>query len=199
MDVRDSIISTLRRESEVISALIDSVEEKQIEEVIRAFMECTGKIILSGCGTSGAAAQKIEHTLSCVGCPSFFLSPSNALHGGMGVIRENDIVLLLSKSGYTTEINSMIKPCRKRGALLVAVTENENSELAQTCDLLLKIKTGEEPDDHNILATGSIVATIAVFDAIAIAITRLRGFSEAEFLTIHPGGGVGKRLAENRK
>ena len=154
------------------------------------------KVILTGCGTSGTAAQKIEHTLSCVDCPALFLSPANALHGGMGVVQKDDILVLLSKGGHTEELNKMIAPCKERGALLIAVTENEESYMAKESDLVLKIKVEKEPDEYNVLATGSILATLAVFDAIAIAISRMKGFSQKGFLKIHPGGDVGKRLSE---
>ena len=90
----------------------------------------------------------------------------------------------------------MIAPCKERGALLIAVTENEESYIAKESDLVLKIKVEKEPDEYNVLATGSILATLAVFDAIAIAISRMKGFSQKGFLKIHPGGDVGKRLSE---
>ncbi len=196
MDIRESVLHTLQCESEIIAELEKTVSEEQIEKVIDALMNCRGKVILSGCGTSGVAAQKIEHTLSCVDCPALFLSPSNALHGGMGVVQKDDILILLSKGGHTKELDEMVGPCKERGAFLIAVTENEESYLAKESDLMLNIRVAREPDEYNVLATGSIIGTLAVFDAIAIAISRLKGFSEKGFLKIHPGGDVGKRLSE---
>ncbi len=196
MDIRESVLHTLQCESEIIAELEKTVSEEQIEKVIGALMNCRGKVILSGCGTSGVAAQKIEHTLSCVDCPALFLSPSNALHGGMGVVQKDDILILLSKGGHTKELDEMVGPCKERGAFLIAVTENEESYLAKESDLMLNIRVAREPDEYNVLATGSIIGTLAVFDAIAIAISRLKGFSEKGFLKIHPGGDVGKRLSE---
>ena len=196
MNIRESVVHTLRCESEIIAELEKTVSEEQIEKVMNVFLNCKGKVILTGCGTSGTAAQKIEHTLSCVDCPALFLSPANALHGGMGVVQKDDILVLLSKGGHTEELNKMIAPCKERGALLIAVTENEESYMAKESDLVLKIKVEKEPDEYNVLATGSILATLAVFDAIAIAISRMKGFSQKGFLKIHPGGDVGKRLSE---
>lgn len=198
MDIRTSIEDTFQREADTIRNLAETVDQGQMENVMRTLMECSGKIIVSGCGTSGAAAEKIKHTLSCAGCPAFFLSPSYALHGGMGVVQKEDVLVLLSNGGRTDEINRMIEPCRTLGAKVIAVTGDETSPMAENSDLVLKVRVEKEADDHNILATGSILAVLAVFDAIAIAITRLRGFSEQEFLRIHPGGGVGKRLAGDR-
>ncbi len=196
MDIRKSVLHTLRCESDIIAELEKTVSEEQIERVIDALMNCRGKVILSGCGTSGVAAQKIEHTLSCVNCPALFLSPSNALHGGMGVVQKDDILILLSKGGHTRELDDMVAPCKERGAFLIAVTENENSYMAKESDLMLNIRVDKEPDEYNVLATGSIIGTLAVFDAIAIVISRLKGFSQEGFLKIHPGGDVGKRLSE---
>ncbi len=196
MDIRKSVLHTLQCESEIIAELEKTVSEEQIEKVIDALMNCRGKVILSGCGTSGVAAQKIEHTLSCVDCPALFLSPSNALHGGMGVVQKDDILILLSKGGHTRELDEMVAPCKERGALLIAVTENEESYMAKESDLMLNIRVEKEPDEYNVLATGSIIGTLAVFDAIAIVISRLKGFSQEGFLKIHPGGDVGKRLSE---
>ncbi len=196
MDVREAVLHTLQCESEIIAELEKTVSEEQIEKVIDVLMNCSGKVILTGCGTSGVAAQKIEHTLSCVDCPALFLSPSNALHGGMGVVQENDILILLSKGGHTKELDEMVKPCKERGAFLIAVTENNESYIARESDLVLNIRVDREPDEYNVLATGSIIGTLAVFDAIAIVISRLKGFSQEGFLKIHPGGDVGKRLGE---
>lgn len=196
MDIRESIVHTLRCEAEIVAELEKTVSEDQIEKVIDALMNCKGKVILSGCGTSGVAAQKIEHTLSCVNCPALFLSPSNALHGGMGVVGKDDILILLSKGGHTRELDDMVAPCKERGAFLIAVTENKDSYMAKESNLILNIKVDKEPDEYNVLATGSIIGTLAVFDAIAIVISRLKGFSQEGFLKIHPGGDVGKRLSE---
>ena len=196
MDVREAVLHTLQCESEIIAELEKTVSEEQIEKVIDVLMNCSGKVILTGCGTSGVAAQKIEHTLSCVDCPALFLSPSNALHGGMGVVQETDILILLSKGGHTKELDEMVKPCKERGAFLIAVTENNESYIARESDLVLNIRVDREPDEYNVLATGSIIGTLAVFDAIAIVISRLKGFSQEGFLKIHPGGDVGKRLGE---
>ena len=196
MNIRESIEHTLQCESDIIAELKRTVPEEQIEKVIDVFMNCKGKVVLTGCGTSGIAAQKIAHTLNCVNCPSLFLSPSNALHGGMGVVQKGDILVLLSKGGHTSELNQMIEPCRERGAYLMAVTENEDSYMAKECDLVLKIRVNKEPDEYNVLATGSILATLSIFDSIAIVISHLKGFSQKGFLKIHPGGDVGKRLGE---
>ena len=196
MTAKESFLDTLTKEADIVRALTESMDMDSMREVMEMLMNCEGVIGVAGCGTSGAAATKIVHTLSCVQCPAMFMSPANANHGEMGAIREGDIVILISKGGKTNELQSMIAPCQSRGAKVIVVTENEASPMGLAADKVLKIKVKEEPDDYNILATGSTMAVIAVFDAIAIGITRARGFSKEEFLRIHPGGDVGKRLAK---
>lgn len=194
--IMESIRDTLRCEADTIRRLAENMNEEQINDIVKTIIGCKGKIITSGCGTSGAAAKKIAHTLSCVECPALFLSPADAVHGGLGVVQKGDAVILLSKGGSTPEINQMIRACETKGAILIAVTEKEDSYLAKRADYLLKIKIEKEPDDFNMLATASTMAVIAAFDSIAIAITRVRGYSKKQFLLIHPGGEVGNRLLE---
>lgn len=190
----DSINDTLIKESEAIEEIKNNLDEEQVNKVIELIMGCKGKVITTGCGTSGAAAKKIAHTLSCIECPALFLSPSNAVHGGLGVVQNQDIVIVFSKGGETQEINDLIPSCKVKGATIIAITESEDSYMAREADALLKIKVSKEPDDFNMLATSSILATIAVFDAICIAITRFRGFTKEEFAVIHPAGKVGNSL-----
>ena len=162
----DSVNDTLIKESEAIEEIKNNLDEEQVNKVVELIMDCKGKVITTGCGTSGAAAKKIAHTLSCIECPALFLSPSNAVHGGLGVVQNQDIVILFSKGGETQEINDLIPSCKIKGATIIAITESEDSYMAREADALLKIKVSKEPDDFNMLATSSILATIAVFDAI---------------------------------
>ncbi len=194
--IMDSVIHTLQSEADTIRQLAKDINPAQIEDVTNVIIDCKGKIITSGCGTSGAAARKIAHTLNCVECPALFLSPADAVHGGLGVVQKGDVVILLSKGGATPEINQMILACEKKDAIIIGVTEKEDSYLAKKSKYILKIKIDKEPDDFNMLATASTMAVTAVFDAIAIAVTRIRGYSKKEFLLIHPGGDVGNRLLE---
>jgi KpsF/GutQ family protein len=190
----ESVNDTLIKESEAIEEIKDNLVEEQVNKVVKLIMDCKGKIITTGCGTSAAAAKKIAHTLSCIECPALFLSPSDAVHGGLGVVQKQDIVVVFSKGGETQEINNIIPSCKVKGATIIAITESEDSYIARGADALLKIKISKEPDDFNMLATSSILATIAVFDAICIAITRFRGYTKEQFAVIHPGGKVGNNL-----
>lgn len=194
-DRKDSIDYVLKAESDSILEVLNNYDEQVLDSVVDAIMNCKGKIIISGCGTSGEAAKKIAHTLSCVECPSVFLSPSDAVHGGLGLVQKEDIVILLSKGGETMELTSMIPAIKQKKSLLIGITENENSSLAGESDIFFKLKISKEADNYfNLLATSSIVALIAVFDAVIITIMKEKGFSKEDFSLIHPGGAVGKKL-----
>lgn len=193
-ETKKIIEQVLSIESQSILEILNNYDEKSVNLVIKKIEECKGKIIISGCGTSGEAGRKIAHTLSCIECPSIFLSPSDALHGRLGIVKKEDIVILLSKGGETMELISMIPAIKHKKAFLIGVTENENSSLSKDSDIFLKVHVSKEADMFNLLATSSIVALIALFDAIIVAIMVKKNFTKKDFSVIHPGGAVGKKL-----
>ncbi|WP_302272642.1 KpsF/GutQ family sugar-phosphate isomerase [Brachyspira aalborgi] len=193
-ETKKIIEHVLSIESQSILEILNNYDEKSVNLVIKKIEECKGKIIISGCGTSGEAGRKIAHTLSCIECPSIFLSPSDALHGRLGIVKKEDIVILLSKGGETMELISMIPAIKHKKAFLIGVTENENSSLSKDSDIFLKVHVSKEADMFNLLATSSIVALIALFDAIIVAIMVKKNFTKKDFSVIHPGGAVGKKL-----
>jgi D-arabinose 5-phosphate isomerase GutQ len=147
-------------ESESIRALKDSLDKKVLDQIVDLL--CTvkdqgRKVITAGCGTSGTVARRIAHTLCVVEVPAFYCSPSNSIHGGMGAIQKGDIVVLISKGGNTPEILNYIPVCKKKGALIIAVTQNDQSILAKNCDILMKVVVEREADIWNMIASGSIV------------------------------------------
>ena len=148
----------------------------------------------TGSGTSGVAAKKIAHTFSCVEVPAFFMSPTDAVHGGLGVLQKGDILIAISKGGETDEILNLIPYVKAKGGKIVGVTENKTSKLAQDCDIRLIIKTEKEADSFNMLATVSTIAVIAVFDAIAVVLMNRANYTKEQFAIIHPAGAVGKKL-----
>ncbi|WP_066685659.1 KpsF/GutQ family sugar-phosphate isomerase [Christensenella intestinihominis] len=187
----------LRIERDTLDSLLTTVDRDVLDRIVdllRTVKPNSKKVITAGCGTSGMAAQKIAHTLSVVEVPSFFLSPANSIHGGMGAIQKGDVVVLFTKGGNTGEIVNYIPVCREKGAVIIGVTEDENSILGKNCDILLKIVVEREPCPWKLIASGSIVATIAVWDAIAFTVMRHNGFTKEQFYLTHPGGSVGDKL-----
>ena len=193
-NLRESIKNTLSVEANSIAGLIDTISYEAVLEVVKVIGDCKGRIIVSGCGTSAAAAKKIAHSLCCVERPACFLSPADAVHGALGMLQKGDIFILISKGGNTTEITNMIPACKTKGAILIGVTENPDSILGREADNILKIKVEKEPDTFNMLATASTLAVLAVFDAICIALMHYTGYTREQFAVIHPGGAVGDRL-----
>jgi KpsF/GutQ family protein len=191
-----SAVDVWKKTSKELLSMKDSISEEQFTKTIKAIRDCKGRIITSGAGTSGAAAKKIAHTLSCIERPSFYLSPADAVHGALGVAQNGDIAILISKGGNTNEIVSLIAPLRKKGTIIIGVTENPASILGKDSDIFLRVKVAAEADTMNMLATTSTMAVIALFDAICITLMKEMNYTREQFSIIHPGGAVGKRLLE---
>ncbi|MCT8311443.1 KpsF/GutQ family sugar-phosphate isomerase [Tetragenococcus halophilus] len=184
----------VEKEANSLRYVSDIIDEKQVLAVFYLLKNCKGKIITTGCGTSGVAAKKISHTLNVIGISSTFLSPADAPHGGVGMITEEDVVILISKGGETVEINQCVDLAKMRGAKIIGVTEKEVSYLAKNSDQILQVIVDQEADDFNMVATSSILAVISVFDVLAILLARENHFSKEQFLKVHPGGEVGDKL-----
>jgi len=182
--------------SQELSALRDHVNPQTFIECLKAIAGCKGRIVTSGAGTSAAAARKIAHSLSCIERPAFFLSPADAVHGGLGSVQKGDVAVLISKGGGTREIINLIQPLKAKEVFIIGVTENEESVLARNADLMLKVKVEREADPFNMLATTSTMAVVAVFDAICIALMEHTGYTREQLAVIHPGGAVGERLGK---
>lgn len=180
--------------AEELNRLATTVDAAAFEACATAIAGCKGRIVTFGVGTSGAAAKKIAHSLSCIERPAFFLSPDDAVHGALGSVQSGDVAILLSKGGGTKEILNVIPALKTKKATIVGVTENEGSALAAASDIVLKVKIEREADEFNMLATTSTMAVIAVFDALCIALMAMTSYSREQFAVIHPSGAVGERL-----
>jgi KpsF/GutQ family protein len=186
-----------RIEISAIEDLVSTIDKDALFRALEMIENCkknNGRVVTMGVGTSAIAARKIAHTFSCIEIPSFFLSPADSIHGGLGAVQTNDIVIAISKGGNTKEIINVIPSLKKKGIKLIGVTENENSILGKECNLLLKVKVKREADEFNMLATSSTIAVIALFDAIAVALMKDTNYTKEQFAIIHPGGAVGEKL-----
>jgi KpsF/GutQ family protein len=188
-----------RAEAAAIAALEHVVDSEAFRRCVAALADCRGRILTTGCGTSAAAAKKIAHSLCCIERPAAFLNPTDAVHGGLGLVQPGDVVIAISKGGGTRELLNLVPACKTKRAFLIAVTENPDSPLARAADLLLRVKVEREPDPFNMLATASTLAVIAVFDAVCVALMHLTGYTREQFAVIHPGGAVGERLLDPAK
>lgn len=163
---------------------------RAVEEMAR----CKGKVILTGVGKSGLIAQKIAATLSSTGTPAVYLSPTEAMHGGVGFIQRQDLVMAVGKSGESDELNVLLPNLRLIGARLIAITTNSKSTLAKNARIVLVTPIVDEACPLNLVPTSSTTAALAVGDALAVALMKLRNFKTEHFARNHPGGRLGKRL-----
>lgn len=196
-----SIREVIEIERDAVGAQLENLDMAVMDKIVDVLCSIKPegrKVITAGCGTSGIAAEKIAHTLSVMEVPTFFLSPANSIHGGMGAIQKRDVVILITKGGNTPEILNYIPVCKKKGATIIGVTEREDSALAQNCDILLKVIIEKEPCPWNMIASGSILAVLSVFDAIAFTIMKETGFDKEQFFLTHPGGSAGEKLLLQR-
>ncbi|MCL2588612.1 MAG: SIS domain-containing protein [Oscillospiraceae bacterium] len=187
----------LRIERDAIDGLLTGLDRAvmdQITDLLLHVRRAGKKVVTAGCGTSGIAAQKIAHILSVIEVPAVFLSPSNAVHGGIGVVSEGDVVILLTKGGNTAEIVRYLPICKAKGATVIGVTQKEDSILGREADIFFRVAVEREACPWNLIASAGIVAVIAAFDAIAFAVLQYSGFTKEQFHLIHPGGGAGEAL-----
>ena len=184
---------SLAIESETISEIEGYLNIESFSKAVDILSSCA-KIITCASGSSGIAAKKFSHSLCCIERNAQFLSPAEALHGGMGCIKKGDAVVMVSRGGKTAELLPIIDVCNKKEAILIAVTENLNSPLAKNAQIVVPIKIKKESDKYNVMATASFITTVAIFDAMLVAIMEETEYRLEQFSLIHPGGAVGEKL-----
>lgn len=168
--------------------------DESFTEACKMLLNCSGRIVVSGMGKSGHIGRKISSTLSSTGSPSFFIHPAEASHGDLGMVTKKDIVIAISYSGESPELN-LIAPTLKRDNIkVIAITGNKNSTLSSLADLTLECQVSQEACPLGLAPTSSTTATLALGDAIAIALLHAKGFTQDDFAKSHPGGALGKRL-----
>jgi arabinose-5-phosphate isomerase len=183
----------LQTEAAAILALLPRLDER-FDRAVDLLHNCRGRVILTGMGKSGIICRKIAATFASTGTPAFFLHPAEAIHGDLGVIRSDDVVVALSYSGETGEILRLLETIRRLGATLIAITGSPSSTLAQAADVDLDCSVAEEACPINLVPTASTTAALALGDALAMTLLVQKGFKEEDFANLHPGGKLGKRL-----
>lgn len=166
------------------------------EEALALLAGCTGRVVVTGIGKSGLVARKIAATLSSTGTPAFFLHPVEGAHGDLGMIRTGDVVLALSNSGETDELNTLLPALKSLGALIVGLTSGAASTLARMSDAVVEVRVPREACPMGLAPTASTTAALAVGDALAVCLMRLKDFGSKDFKRVHPGGALGARLSQ---
>jgi arabinose-5-phosphate isomerase len=188
---------TLQIEADALLALknrVSSSSDDPFAQAVGLLLQCNGRVVVSGIGKSGHIARKIAATLASTGTPALFVHAAEALHGDLGMITENDALIAISYSGEAAEFLAIIPIVKRMGAHLIAMTGNPASSLAQLADVHLNVKVDKEACPLNLAPTASTTATLALGDALAVALLELRGFKEEDFARSHPGGALGRRL-----
>lgn len=184
----------LRIEAEAVLGLVDRVGP-EFERAVRIILKSKGRVILTGMGKSGLVARKISATLNSTGTPSLFLHPAEAIHGDLGMVARDDVIVAISHSGNTTEINTILPMLKKMGAKIIAFTGAVDSCLAQESDVVIDVRVEREACPMGLAPTASTTAALAMGDALAVVLINSRRFDSKDFRKFHPGGSLGERLA----
>ncbi len=191
--IKNSAIRTIIQESEAISKLQYYIDVDFVESVKHIF-ECKGRVIVTGIGKSANIGMKIVATFNSTGTPAIFMHAADAIHGDLGIVLKDDIVLCISKSGNTPEITVLIPLIKMMGNKVIGITGNMDSFLASHCDFAINTTVPKEACPNNLAPTSSTTAQLVMGDAIAVALLELRGFTSNDFAKFHPGGSLGKKL-----
>lgn len=186
--------NVIRIEAEAVSNLEKSIDENFVKAV-ETIYNSKGRVVLTGVGKSGLVARKIVATLNSTGTAAIYLHPTDALHGDLGMVRKDDVAIIVSKSGATEELVKLIPMLKRMEIKLIAMSGNKTSSFNRNCDIVLDISVKEEACPLDLAPTSSTTATLAMGDALAVALLEKREFSVEKFALFHPGGSLGKRLS----
>ncbi len=190
----DKVIEILNLESEAISRTAHKIDRSGVEKALHLLESCQGKVIVCGVGKSGVIGQKIAQTLTSTGTVAVFVNPSDALHGGLGVVASDDVVIALSNSGETDELLAIMPTFRQRGVTVIAIVGSLDSTLARQADTVLDASVDKEACPLNLAPTTSTTVALAIGDALAMALMDAKGLTAEDFAANHPAGRLGKRL-----
>jgi len=182
----------LKKEAEAILQVMESLD-KNFEQAVNVIFGCSGRVVLTGIGKSGLVCKKIASTLSSVGTPALFLHPADSLHGDLGMLQSNDVLVVVSNSGETEEVVRILPWIKRMGISTVVITGNVKSTIANYGDVVLGIKV-DEACPFNMVPTSSTTATLAIGDALAVALMERKNFRIEDFASLHPGGSIGRKL-----
>ena len=197
MNKREKIVEAARRvvniEAEALTELANRLDD-QFARAVEMILACQGRVVITGMGKSGLICQKVAATLASTGTPAFFLHPAEGVHGDLGMLMKGDVVIAVSNSGETEEITRILPIIKRMGLPLISMSGSAASTLGRAGDLFLDISVREEACPLQLAPTASTTATLAMGDALAVALLLERGFREEDFALYHPGGALGKRL-----
>ena len=193
MDTRQQLVNVLNLESQAIAEAAKLIGDSAVAAV-DIMLQCEGRVIVSGMGKMGCIARKATATFCSTGTPAIFLHPAEAPHGDLGILSSNDVLLLISNSGETREVLELLPHAARMNVKTIAITANQNSSLAKQCDAMLETGVTQEADTIAVAPTNSTTVSLAICDALAVALMEQRGFTREQFAIFHPGGHLGRKL-----
>lgn len=191
--IKTIAVNTIKAESSAISALVNSIDDGFLRSVA-LILETRGRVVVTGIGKSAIVGQKIVATFNSTGTPAIFMHAADAIHGDLGAIRKEDVVMCISKSGETPEIRVLIPLLKEYGSSLIAIVGNTSSYLAKQADCVIDTTVAREACPNNLAPTSSTTAQMVMGDAIAVCLLEARGFTAGDFARLHPGGALGKQM-----
>jgi len=192
-DYTSVVKETLQIEANTLMLAAENIST-DLEQIVETILACKGKLIVTGVGKSGLIGAKLAATFASTGTPSFFLHPTEAMHGDLGMISAEDVVLAISYSGESSELSSILPHVKRFNIPLIGMTRNENSTLGSFSDLIMKVEVEKEACPLDIAPTSSTTLTLALGDALAICLMKARDFQKEDFASFHPGGSLGRQL-----
>ncbi len=192
-NITDSCREQIIKEADALIRVAEQVDDAYVE-ACREIMDCKGRVVITGLGKTGHIGEKIAATLASLGIPAFFVHSCESLHGDMGMITKSDVVIMISNSGKSPEILNMLLPLKIIGAKTISITKDKNSPLARETDIKILCEAGTEIDHLGLAPTSSTTAALAIGDAIATVVCKMRGFERKDFAVSHPGGALGQQL-----
>ncbi|MBQ3855020.1 MAG: KpsF/GutQ family sugar-phosphate isomerase [Anaerovibrio sp.] len=191
--IKDSAIQTLRIEADSVIKLIDHVDD-EFEKVVQCILDCHARVIITGMGKSGHVGRKIAASLASTGTPAFFMHPAEAFHGDLGMVTADDVVIAISNSGESAEVVNILPVIKRIGAKIVAMSGRRESSLGRNADYFVDVSVEREACPLGLAPTASTTATLAMGDAITVALLEARNFTKQDFALFHPGGSLGRKL-----
>ncbi|MBR4904561.1 MAG: KpsF/GutQ family sugar-phosphate isomerase, partial [Selenomonadaceae bacterium] len=191
--IKEKAIETLKIEATAITNLIPRIDDEFIAAVEK-IMRCSGRVVVTGMGKSGHIGRKIAATLASTGTPSFFMHPAEAYHGDLGMLTEKDVLIAISNSGESSEIVNILPVVKRIGAEIIAMCGKRDSSLGKNCDYFINIGVEREACPLGLAPTASTTATLAMGDALAMALMDEKKFTSNDFALFHPGGALGRKL-----
>lgn len=195
LNIQDTLKQVIENESQSLNSLTKVIDES-FEEAIKLLDACHGKVIVTGVGKSGHIGEKMAATFASTGTPSFFMHSTEGLHGDLGMVTAEDVVILISNSGETTEVLGLLPTVKQIGAKTISITSNNQSTLAKNVDISLAYTYTQEADHLQLAPTTSSTTVLVIGDALAVTLSMMKEFKPENFHLYHPGGSLGKQLSQ---